>query len=236
MLNARRLLARFANTIPFRMGRGRVIQGIDVRLFLPDRPHDELLRKFEVALALMVEYAPRSVLQLRRCRGVLVFGSGGPRGRWSRNGRLVKVNEEYAASSKTHPAHLAATLVHEAAHAWLEDRGVEYEAANRRRIEGVCIRAEARFASRLPGGDELARYYTEFAREIVEGSDEEWSDAAFRRNDIVRLLDAEVPRWVIRLLGVGDAEIREAKLAKAQQAERGAGSVQGDGERLGAGP
>lgn len=168
----------------FRLAEGRVIHGVEVRILMPDVPYEDLFGKVELALDLLAEYAPQSLVWLRRYGRILVFGNPqGPPGEWHRNARVVRLSETYVARAKSQPAHVAATIVHETAHAWLEAHGVPYAPENRRRIEAICVRAEVRFAGRIPGGSELAMYYADSARRILAGSDEEWSDEAFRRGE-----------------------------------------------------
>ena len=137
---------------------------------------------------------------------------------WHRDARLVKLTEKYVGAASTHAAHLAATVVHEAAHARLEESGVRYTADQRRRIEAICVRAEARFARRLPGGEELAAYYRDSAARILDDSDERWSDAAFRGRVLKSLLALGTPHWILRLFGATDAEIAIARGSRRAEA------------------
>ena len=47
--------------------------------------------------------------------------------------------------------HYASTLVHESTHGLLEKKRFPYTRANRRRIEKLCVREQARFLARFPG-------------------------------------------------------------------------------------
>jgi hypothetical protein len=44
----------------------------------------------------------------------------------------------------------------------------------------------------------------------VAGSDDDWSDAAFRRRDIAALLALDTPKWALKLFGVRDDEVAAA--------------------------
>ncbi|WP_405283433.1 hypothetical protein V3331_16335 [Gaopeijia maritima] len=123
----------------------------------------------------------------------------------------MKLTEKYVAAESTHAAHLAATVVHEAAHIRLEESGVRYTPDRRRRIEAICVRAEARFAERITGGQELAQYYRASAARILDGPDAAWSNDAFRARDLETLLALETPTWILRLFGATSAEIALAR-------------------------
>jgi hypothetical protein len=204
----------------FRLGRGEVIHGVSVRLLLPAAPRRELIEKVDAALQLLARYAPRSHRWLKRYGRVLVHGAVGPNGEWHRDAALVLLCEAYVAAPSTHASHLAATIVHETAHAWLDHHGIQYAPERRRRIEAICLRAEARFAKRLPGGDELAEYYRNAAARILSQSDEEWSDAAFRARSIERLKLLDTPRWLTRAMGIADDEVNASSGESGEAAQK----------------
>ena len=124
----------------------------------------------------------------------------GSRGEWQQDARLIRLLERTVVDPAEESAHVAGTVVHEATHAWLDDRGIAYRPERRRRIEALCIRSEARFASRIPGGAELANYYDTQARKVLAQSDAEWSDAAFRARSLEKLRELGTPHWFLRLL------------------------------------
>lgn len=195
-------MARFWWRTLFRLSRRRGIDGYTVAI----SPTEEATRatlesKCAQALELLHTQAPREFGRLLAYTdGAIVIGAWGPLGEWLRAARLVRLNDAYAAKPETHPAHVASTLVHEATHAWLESRGFEYAPSQRRRIEAICHRAEAAFARRLDGGGALAQYYEMLAHQVLEQTDEQWSDAAFDKRHLTEMRDAGLPAWFLRLL------------------------------------
>ena len=92
------------------------------------------------------------------------------------------------------PAELALTIVHEATHGRISDRGIRYYLENRDRIEAACVHQEVAFASTLPGGEVLAEAM------LKKLETPWWSDEAIHEGEL-RLAEAEeMPRWYLRLL------------------------------------
>jgi hypothetical protein len=110
-------------------------------------------------------------------------------GMWRREERFILVEKSFAERADVSSLRVAATLVHEATHAWLEARGVEYSASRRRRIEAICYRAQAAFAQRAGGSTELVSSYAERAEAILAEPDSAWDDAALVERSL-RQLDA----------------------------------------------
>lgn len=87
---------------------------------------------------------------------------------------------------------VAFTIVHEATHARLWRSGFRYGRDKRRRLEEICIRAEARFAALLPDGQELS---AEIIGRLLHPW---WTDQAI----VARQHGAQEklwPRWLLRL-------------------------------------
>jgi hypothetical protein len=94
----------------------------------------------------------------------------------------------------TTSAELAMTIIHEATHARIIDRGIQYYVENRDRIEAACVRQEAIFARCLPGGDALAD------AELARLKDPWWSEDSIREGQLRRARAEEVPAWAIRFI------------------------------------
>jgi hypothetical protein len=90
---------------------------------------------------------------------------------------------------------LAGTLVHETTHLRIARLGVPYRTSMRKRIEGICIREEARFLRKIPGsGEDLA---TEVEAELEL---EWWTDESHDRMVDQAVKRGELPRWAARLV------------------------------------
>jgi hypothetical protein len=95
------------------------------------------------------------------------------------------------------PETIAATIVHEAAHARLWHAGIEYVEEARQRIEEICMRQELAFAARLPDGT--------IVRESVEGrwqQPSDLSDQAFSERYVAGSIEAfrhsGAPEWLVQ--------------------------------------
>jgi hypothetical protein len=208
MINVHKSVYRFFWSLFWRClllsARRRTVHGTKVGVLLPPVSTvsaEELFSKVAAALDLLRDHGPRQLARMRRLvSGVLVFGSVGPDGEWHPEARLILLREPNLAKSDTHPAQVACLLVHEISHAWLEHRGCEYVSGRRRRIEAICCRAEARLAHRIPGGNELGGYYEFRAQQILSQSDDDWSDAAFRKRAVGNLHILGAPTWLMRFI------------------------------------
>ena len=182
----------------FRGAEYRIICGIRVGTAQSNAATSEaMLGKLEAALTLLKRHDPRPVAALQKVTdGIFVFGTAGVCAEWWRDARLVVMQDEYLADSGTSTAAVAATLVHEATHAWLEHLGFQYTAERRPRIESICFRRELRFARRLPGATDLAA----MIEQQLTRSPEHLTDEAFRERTLAELRQLGVPDWLVRLL------------------------------------
>jgi len=182
----------------FRGAEHRIICGIRVGTAQSNAATSEaMLGKLEAALTLLRRNDPRTVAALQKATdGIFVFGTAGVCAEWWRDARLVVMQEEYVADSGTSTAAVAATLVHEATHAWLEHLGFQYTAERRARIESICFRRELRFARRLPGTSDLAATI----EQQLTRSPEYLTDEAFRERTLAELRRLGVPARLVRLL------------------------------------
>lgn len=75
--------------------------------------------------------------------------------------RACFLDERFVLADTTDAAHIAAAIVHEAAHARLWRYGFGYEEEVRHRVEAVCIRREMAFANKLPDGEHIRELATD---------------------------------------------------------------------------
>jgi hypothetical protein len=165
-----------------------------------------LFAKLGEAVSILKTFSPYHHLQLSGGIRVLVIGTVGPWGVWHNHSRMIQLQETWVTARDTHPVHVAATLVHELTHAWLDHRGVKYVAHRRRRIEAICYRAQARFVGRIPESAELRQYYLDRAAAVLNQSDDQWSNEAFRERDMELLAQMNTPAWIIRFLRRRDGD------------------------------
>src|SRR5882672_12744248 len=85
--------------------------------------------------------------------------------------------------AKFTPAHVAATIIHEATHARLMTAGVGYEPERRAKVERICFKAEIAFASRLPDGQPII----DEAQAQIKRDPEVWTDQAARARRVSKL-------------------------------------------------
>lgn len=156
-----------------------------------------MLQKLESAIKLLKHYDTRAGDALQKLtKGIFVFGTAGAYAQWNRNSQLVLMREEYVTALETSTADVAATLVHEATHAWLEHLGFQYTAPERARIEAICYRRALRFARRLPAATDLV---AKIERQLTRDPNYLTNDA-FRERIIAELKHLGIPDWVVRLL------------------------------------
>lgn len=111
-----------------------------------------------------------------------------------------EIDSRYLLEEDPPPAVIASIIVHEATHAWLEQRGIRYSEKLRQRIETVCIRQEQIFASKLP---ESERNNILDSRQLAIESLPDLRDTAFdaraAEGAVQTLQNLGTPRWIIRL-------------------------------------
>jgi hypothetical protein len=167
----------------------RRVLGIELSRYML-RSEQELVffGRVQRALELIARYEPRRLDRIRRDVRTICGISNGPN-HYERSGRAIVLTWPSILAT---PAELAMTIVHEATHGRIADRGIAYLPENRARIETACVRQEAEFARLLPGGEALAD--AELAKlEKPWWNDEDLAEAA------VRYARAEeVPEWLIR--------------------------------------
>lgn len=133
--------------------------------------------------------------------------------------RACVLDERYVLQEATTVEEIASTIVHEATHARLQRRDIQYVEKQRRRIEAVCIRRELNFIAKLPHAEPLqeARAY---ALEWCTGGEHEFfSDSNFATRheegsvEALRYLGA--PEWFIGFVLKAAARRRLRKQKKA---------------------
>lgn len=184
------------------LARSREVCG--VRVWLPfgtPERQDRVAAKVGRALELIAAHDARAFASLRDLsRGIFVADRPGVYGSWIPAPRIIVLSLSQLDSDSMFPEHVAATVVHEVAHAWLESKGLRYHPERRHRIEALCYLSEARFARRIPGGHALADHYSAVAARVRDAGPEQWSWEARVERDLAELDSLGTPEWVRRLV------------------------------------
>ena len=111
--------------------------------------------------------------------------------------QACELDTRYVLSDAGTTIDLASSIVHEATHARLENLGIEYLERRRPRIEGVCLRRELAFLTRLSGGErrraEIERTLAEMPSLTEDSLHERYEEGAAES-----LAYLGMPRWLIR--------------------------------------
>ncbi len=176
--------------------------GIPVWTLQPTSIEREVVAtKLTRSLELTAEHDARTLQRLRmHTIGIIVADHSGRCGAWLRAPRLVQVSMHHLLNTENAAEHVAATIAHEATHAWMDSRGIQYDPARRHRIEAVCYRSEARLARRLPGCSELAAFYLRLAEQALEDGPSRWSWESTVERDIKELELLGTPQWLRKLV------------------------------------
>jgi hypothetical protein len=185
--------------LELRMSTGRVVDGLWIGTF--EAEEGPILERVEQALQVIKTHDPRRYDRLRRdLSRIWVRLLTGDRGCFNATLRACELDSRFVLDSNTTPVELAATIVHESAHARIEQCGIAYRRELRHRIEAACRRQEIAFANRLPDGVVIR----ERADEWLATPSEFWSDDAFEERYVDGTLSTlrylGVPVWLLPIL------------------------------------
>jgi hypothetical protein len=189
-------IERFFEKILLRISTSRMVDGL--WLGASEGDCELSLDRVEAALRLIKACDPRRYQRIARdLDRIWVHLLNGNTAQYKKSISACEIDIRFVLDEHTTLELIASTIVHEATHARLEHRGIQYDEPRRDRIEKVCIRQQLLFASRLPDGQ---RAY-ERAQSSLESS-LDLTDAAFRRRlrlgrlETMRYLGA--PEWLLR--------------------------------------
>jgi hypothetical protein len=182
-------------TILFRaamlMSKRTFVEGFEIANLSESKADSELLRRVEDVLRLIAHAEPSFFRRMKQAvRRILIAPSGGAAGSyWSfLDGCALSAHHVLTDSTTS----VAMTLIHEATHARLHQKGIRYTPQLQPRIEAICVRAEVDFARRIPGMEHL----------VAEAEDALskpwWSDTARKSHKLNQLRVLGVPAWVVR--------------------------------------
>jgi len=132
----------------------RVVRGLPVTLIntRPDIDSEYVFARLDVALALIEQYQPSHFRRMRRDFARIQVRRFPCRGAYFPETRICLVELTFVVNREFTPTQVAATILHEAMHARLDNAGVKYEATAAAKHERFCRRAEVEFGMVAPDG------------------------------------------------------------------------------------
>ena len=135
----------------------------------PDIDSAQVLSRIERCLTLIERYVPHHFRHMQRDFSYIVSKRFACRGAYFHNERACLVELTFCVNPDFSDAEVAATILHEAMHARLDNLGFPLEMEDRARQERFCRRAELEFGALVPGGEKVI----ERAQQTIELADEE---------------------------------------------------------------
>lgn len=132
-----------------------VLHGLPVTVVntRPDIATSDVLRRLDAALALVAEHTPHRFRHLGRDVERVIVRRYPCRGAYDPNTGECLVELTFVVNRAFNDAQVAATVVHEGAHARLHRLGFSLDMDDRERQERFCRRAEIEFGRLAPGGE-----------------------------------------------------------------------------------
>jgi hypothetical protein len=146
------------------------------------------------ALDLLASASHQYLKRLRQhIRGILIMPLGTAVGEFFPPLKLCCLDERHVSSESTLAEEIAATLIHETAHAHLYTLGIGYPSSLHLRIEKLCHRRELWFGKRI--GSEVV---CERAKEYLQQPDSFWAPEAQKTRWLNALKQYEISGWLER--------------------------------------
>jgi len=136
----------------------------------PDIDTADVLARLDRTLALIESYVPHHFWHLKRDFGYIVVQRFACRGAYFHEQRACLVELTFTVNRDFSDAEVAATILHEAMHARLDQLGFPLEMEDRARQERFCRRAEIEFGQLVPNGErvvERAKWSSELSDDDV---------------------------------------------------------------------
>lgn len=181
----------------------RVIRGLPVTLVntRPDIDSENVFRRLDAALSLIEHYQPTHFRRMHRDFARIQVRRFPCRGAYFPETRTCLVELTFIVNPDFTPTQVAATILHEAMHARLDNAGVRYESTSAAKHERFCRRAEVEFGMVAPDGAPVV----ERALASLASADEEvapvidW-EIAGRRVASADLDALSAPPWMKRAI------------------------------------
>ena len=136
----------------------------------PDINTADVLARLDRTLALIESYVPHHFWHLKRDFAYIVVQRFACRGAYFHEQRACLVELTFTVNPDFSDAEVAATILHEAMHARLDQLGFPLEMEDRARQERFCRRAEIEFGQLVPNGErviERAQWSSDLSDEDV---------------------------------------------------------------------
>jgi hypothetical protein len=132
----------------------RTIRGLPVTLIntRPDIDSEDVFTRLDAALALIEQFQPSHFRRMRRDFSRIEIRRFPCRGAYFSDTRVCLVELTFVVNREFTPTQVAATILHEAMHARLDNAGVEHDALSAAKHERFCRRAEVEFGMVAPDG------------------------------------------------------------------------------------
>lgn len=181
----------------------RTVRGLPVTLIntRPDIDAEDVFARLDAALALIERYQPWHFRRMHRDFAGIQIRRFPCRGAFFPETRICLVELTFVVNRDFTPTQVAATILHEAMHARLDNAGVKYESTSAAKHERFCRRAEVEFGMVAPDGGAVV----ERALASLASADEEvapvidW-ELAGRRVDEADISALAAPAWMKRAL------------------------------------
>ncbi|MGQ3279559.1 MAG: hypothetical protein ACT6WE_23840, partial [Shinella sp.] len=168
------------------------VDGLWIGAFVARSERSHVLAQLRTALRLIKSYDPyRYKRALARFDKILVLHVPS-RGQFIPNLRRCVLDTDFVKTATVEE--IASTIVHEATHGELIERGIGYGEEIRRRVEGVCTRQELAFAAKIPDFAKVVKR----AETKLDLPAETWSDEMSVQRKIQWLKDDGWPNWMLR--------------------------------------
>jgi hypothetical protein len=167
----------------------------------PDIDSEEVFQRLDTALGLIERYQPSHFRRMHRDFARIQVRRFPCRGAFFPETRTCLVELTFVVNPEFTPTQVAATILHEAMHARLDNAGVKYESTSAAKHERFCRRAEVEFGMLAPNGEPVV----ERALASLASADDEvapvidW-EIAGRRVDAADLEALSAPEWMKRAI------------------------------------
>ena len=181
----------------------RVIRGLPVTLIntRPDIDSEDVFARLDAALELIERYQRSHFRRMHRDFARIQVRRFPCRGAYFPDTRICLIELTFVVNREFTPTQVAATILHEAMHARLDNAGVKYDPAGAAKHERFCRRAEVEFGMIAPDGAPVV----ERALASLASADDEvapvidW-ELAGRRVDAADLSALSAPDWMKRAI------------------------------------
>jgi len=181
----------------------RIVRGLPVTLIntRPDIDSEDVFARLDAALELIERHQPSHFRRMRRDFSRIQVRRFPCRGAYFPDTRICLVELTFVVNREFTPTQVAATILHEAMHARLDNAGVKYDPAGAAKHERFCRRAEVEFGMLAPDGAPVV----ERALASLASADDEvapvidW-ELAGRRVDAADLSALSAPDWMKRAI------------------------------------